>query len=125
MNEQIAELETELRELEKKISLTAETFRGEQRTAGEAKANFEIAQARALLAIYEIEAATGDKLTEAVRKAKALKQCDESYLAYRIAESEADASKEVLRATLAQLSSVQSRCGLLKAEASLVTGNYK
>jgi len=125
MTEELHILEGELKELETKIHKTAELHRNEAKAYGDAKAKFEIAQANALLNIFSFETETGEKNTESVRKAKALKRCESEYMDYRIAEANADSSREVLRAFLAQLTSVQTRCGLLKAEASLVAGNYK
>lgn len=125
MTEDLHKLEAELKELEKKIHRTAELHRKESKEYGEARAKYELASATALLHIYDFESSSGDKNTESVRKAKALKQCENEYMTYRIAETNSDSSREVLRSFLAQLSSVQTRASLLKAEASLVAGNYK
>lgn len=125
MTEELHSLEAELKELETKIHKTAELHRNEARAYGEARAKYELASASALLHIYDFESSSGDKNTESVRKAKALKQCEAEYMAYRIAETNADSSREVLRALVAELSSLQSRAKLMMSEASLVAGNYK
>lgn len=119
MNEEIRQIETELKQLEVEISKTATEFRAENKLSANAKAKFEIAQANALLLIHDHETQTGDKLTEAVRKAKALKTCGDDYMTYRIAEATADASKEVLRSKLSELSSTQTRAKLIQVEMDL------
>lgn len=121
--EEIRQIENELKQLEKKIETIARSFWQEARKHGKAKADYEIASATALLQIYAAETETGDKNTESVRKAMALKHCEKEYVALRIAEAEADSSKEVLRSLVSELSSVQTRAGLIKTEASLA--NYK
>lgn len=125
MKEELHELEQALRDLESKISKTAQTHRNEAVTYGNAKGTYEIRNAEVLIGIYDDEISTGCKLTEAVRKAKAMKGTEKEYMAMRLAEMQMDSSKEVLRAFLAVLSSTQTRCSLLKAEASLVAANYK
>ena len=116
---ELTKLDGQLSDLETKIREMSDTHRTEAKKFGDSKSKFEIANAGALLAIFELEASSGEKLTESIRKAKALKQCEKEYTDYRVSEAEMDSSREVLRSLQAELSSVQTRCSLFKAEMNL------
>ena len=104
MNDLVS-IEAELVRLAQALSDITDEYEGLCRVAADARCNYDVAWAKALLQFSEEER----KSTVAVREAMATQACEHVMREARIAEAIRDAAKERLRALQAQLTVHQSR----------------
>lgn len=105
--------ESTLRHWEKQYPIVA-------KTEAEASVAFETAWAEAIQLISNRETPEGKRPpTVGVIEAEATTMCAEKLKAKKLAAMDLDVAKKVIALNEAQLSSIQSRAGLLKIEAGL------
>lgn len=115
-SEHTHDLERELIEIQKEIRNEGDGYARYAIDAGQKRAAYDLAKAKQMLQLLNFP----EKRTVGEKEAMVDVAVEKELTDVRIAESLANASRERLKALLAELSAIQTRASLIKTERSLV-----
>lgn len=116
-SEQITTLEQELIDIQREIRVEGDGYARYAIDAGQKRAAYDLGKAKAMLRLMNDK----EKRTVGEKEAMVDVAVEKELTDVRIAESLANASRERLKALLAELTAIQTRASLIKTERSLVS----